>query len=276
MSERFSERIGAQIPPKIVQLEGMSDDLRNSLWNIVVFVCDANSWVKFSRFVAMSIRKTRIDEVPDGNSSARAWLKSVFLESEWFIASDIIEALSSAGVLQQLYESDWQHRKRQEGAIHALNHVLERERSGYRFIDGTLSPIAEPQEVAEVESALSATSSGFHGARSHLATALEMLGKRPEPDYRNAVKEAVSAVESVCRVLTNKDKATLGDALKALDSRSPIHPALKRGFLSIYGYTSDQDGIRQSATRRPRPAKPLFQQIHHSLHSLDTDAQIPV
>jgi hypothetical protein len=31
-----------------------------------------------------------------------------------------------------------------------------------------------------------------------------------------------------------------------------------------------------SATRLPRPAKPLFQQIHHSLHSLDTDAQIPV
>jgi hypothetical protein len=34
--------------------------------------------------------------------------------------------------------------------------------------------------------------------------------------------------------------------------------------------------VEESATRRPRPAKPLFQQIHHSLHSLDTDAQIPV
>jgi hypothetical protein len=36
------------------------------------------------------------------------------------------------------------------------------------------------------------------------------------------------------------------------------------------------DEMAESATRRPRPAKLLFQQIHHSLHSLDTDAQIPV
>ncbi len=34
--------------------------------------------------------------------------------------------------------------------------------------------------------------------------------------------------------------------------------------------------FKRSVTRRPRPAKPLFQRIRHSLHSLDTDARIRV
>ncbi|MCP4902747.1 MAG: diguanylate cyclase, partial [bacterium] len=34
--------------------------------------------------------------------------------------------------------------------------------------------------------------------------------------------------------------------------------------------------VRWSVTRRPRSAKPLFQRIRHSLHSLDTDARIRV
>lgn len=37
-----------------------------------------------------------------------------------------------------------------------------------------------------------------------------------------------------------------------------------------------ENDFRTSVTRCPRPAKPLFQRIRHSLHSLDTDARIRV
>jgi hypothetical protein len=44
-----------------------------------------------------------------------------------------------------------------------------------------------------------------------------------------------------------KDKnASLGAALKVLEKRGVMHPALKSAFSSLYGYTSGADGIRHA------------------------------
>lgn len=72
------------------------------------------------------------------------------------------------------------------------------------------------------------------------------MDKREKPDFRNSIKESISAVESLAQSITGKPKATLGDALKILEQKHNLHPALKSGFLSIYGYTSNADGIRHA------------------------------
>jgi hypothetical protein len=47
--------------------------------------------------------------------------------------------------------------------------------------------------------------------------------------------------------LTADEKATLGDALKQLEKRGlSIHPCLKTAFSKLYGYTTDQGGIRHA------------------------------
>jgi hypothetical protein len=46
--------------------------------------------------------------------------------------------------------------------------------------------------------------------------------------------------------LTGNPKATLGQALKQIEKDNNIHPALKSSFSSLYGYTSDADGIRHA------------------------------
>lgn len=85
------------------------------------------------------------------------------------------------------------------------------------------------------------------GARTHISTALQLLSDRENPDYRNSIKESISAVEAVCMVLVGDKSASLGKALKRLeDNGIKIHPSLRSGFSSIYGYTSDQGGIRHA------------------------------
>jgi hypothetical protein len=56
----------------------------------------------------------------------------------------------------------------------------------------------------------------------------------------------MSAVESAVRIITGDHKATLGDALKKLDSVKALHPALMQAMGKLYGYTSDEGGIRHS------------------------------
>jgi hypothetical protein len=51
----------------------------------------------------------------------------------------------------------------------------------------------------------------------------------------------------MCRIITNNPKASVGDALKNLEKLGiKLHPSLKIAFGKLYGYTSDQGGIRHS------------------------------
>lgn len=73
------------------------------------------------------------------------------------------------------------------------------------------------------------------------------MSDREHPDYKNCVKESISAVESVCKVLTNDPKAELGKALKSLIANGMnIHGSLKSAILALYGYASDEGGIRHA------------------------------
>ena len=76
---------------------------------------------------------------------------------------------------------------------------------------------------------------------------MDFLADRENKDYKNSIKESISAVESICQVIVNNEKATLGEALKQLESKGlSIHPSLKQAFLKLYGYTSNQGGIRHA------------------------------
>lgn len=125
------------------------------------------------------------------------------------------------------------------------NAVLAREHSGYRFVDGQLAPITSATEIGETEEAADrAAAKGLDGIREQIAQAVRLLGQRPEPDYRNSVKEAISAVEGVVKRVNGSRGGGLHDALEVVSAKIEMHPALKIGLEKLYGYTSDSDGIR--------------------------------
>ena len=74
----------------------------------------------------------------------------------------------------------------------------------------------------------------------------KIMSNKTNPNYRNVIKESISAVEAVAKVLVGDKNAKLGNALSKLESKISIHSALKEGFKKIYGYTSDADGIRHA------------------------------
>ena len=63
--------------------------------------------------------------------------------------------------------------------------------------------------------------------------------------------KSISAVESMAKEITGKPKATLGEALKVLEVSNKIHPSLKESFSKLYGYTSDEGGIRHAMLSEP-------------------------
>ena len=148
------------------------------------------------------------------------------------------------------YFLQWQMSKHQKGVLYydlidykaEINELFQREYVGYRFIDGEITPISDDIEVAEIEKSLDIE---FQGCKSHIKKALGFLSDRDNPDYKNSIKESISAVESICQIIAQNSKATLGEALKKLEEHGvKIHEAMKKSFSSLYGYTSDEGGIR--------------------------------
>lgn len=248
MNKRFSERIGAKVPPKLLQLEGMSPELQNSLWNVIheaVHHFSRSNWVTLSRSAAFYFFRRPLDEVSSDDYIEMRFIKKSFLQMGWPEAYDFLEfvgeSLEEAGGYGVMTSTEFHN---------LSNYVLEFELSGYRFIEGRLAPITTAVEMSEISMALE-NSAGSHlkGAHMHLDAALGFLSQRPTADYRNSIKESISAVESVVRLLGKENASGLSTALKELAKKTPIHGSLQAGFNSLYGYTSDEDGIRHAILR---------------------------
>ena len=85
---------------------------------------------------------------------------------------------------------------------------------------------------------------GPAGAKTHLYSAAEAIN---ENRYADAVRESIHAVESVARTIDPNAGKTLGPALKSLEAAGVLnHRALQEAFSKLYGYTSDENGIRHA------------------------------
>ena len=108
----------------------------------------------------------------------------------------------------------------------------------------TILPAATPDEGNAVVQSLHALgAAGLNGSASHLRNASACINRG---DWAGSVRESIHAVESVARRLDPEAAKTLGPALKSLQRHGRLHPALTDAFSKLYGYTSDQQGIRHA------------------------------
>ena len=78
----------------------------------------------------------------------------------------------------------------------------------------------------------------------HLRQAAACINERR---FADSVKDSIHAVESVACIIDNKASKTLTPALDSLEkARLLNHPTLKQGFAKLYGYASDEQGIRHA------------------------------
>ena len=141
------------------------------------------------------------------------------------------------------------HPKRPFGLERQIDAVLRRAHAAYAVLDGnTIIPIGSEAERQTIERAfVDVASSEFNGARVHLRSAGSEL---TDGRYGPSIRESIHAVESVARVLDD-GATTLDPALRKLEKAINIHPALRIGFGKLYGFTSDEEGIRHSLIDEP-------------------------
>lgn len=92
---------------------------------------------------------------------------------------------------------------------------------------------------------------GMDGAAAHLRQAVEHINAQ---QYADSIADSISAVESVARMIDPEENGTLGPALDSLERVELLrHRALKDAFKKLYGYTSDEPGIRHALLDKDSP-----------------------
>ena len=246
---RFSQRIGKSPVRVDFQLESMDIPLRMAIWNafyefflewIQLLYKNSNVSV-FHEVVWAGFYYKPLNKMPDTKSVLISEYQKWFEVANWYEIYDLIEFVVNMEDDDGVYGlSEFTNR---------TNSILEMELSGYRIVSGKVVSITSSGEILAIESAINDSSKiGLMGVSTHLKSALDMISNKRDPDYRNSIKESICAVESISKIISGNMKGTLGDALASLEKSSGIviHAAMKKSFLAIYGYTSDEGGIRHA------------------------------
>jgi len=174
-----------------------------------------------------------------GGSIVATW----YLESDeiaWYQKLDLVEATIKYfnDTSTSIYDD---YNKFRGFIVDYLNSEFKRLNFAYSIIDNQIVEITSKEEIDAIETALQNPS---NGVKEHLHTALDLLSNRPEGDYRNSIKESISAVEATVREITGAKTLNFSELER---KHIILPPVLKQSFEKLYGYTNDATtGIRHA------------------------------
>lgn len=240
----FSEKYGYKEEKQILH-ETVSATLRQRVWNLF-YMQDIKKGGLWSGCISASLKgepyieafvADKLGLTVSYTTNSEVLLKKIedyLLEtSSWFDIYDFIE-----------FHLSFLEGEKRVQRIQQYNMLLEEEKAGYRVVNSMITPITNK---GEIEAIVQASNTDYLSVNEHMQKALSLYADIKSPDYENSIKESISAVEAMCCIITGMTGAgaTLGAALKKLkDNGVHIHKAMESAFSSLYGYTSDENGIR--------------------------------
>lgn len=262
----FSERYGyknisdviirEQITPEIENAICSSFDRLEQILKYSGYNFPKSKYIEIEQYIWTEYLNRRLNDFDSHLNVIIDYIQSPY--NEWYEVLDLVEF-----VIKYLYHQDiinYKQNKASHNFCQLLNHEFKRLNFAYRVVEQEIVEITSESEIKAIENAID---SSPRNIKMHLNSALEKYAQKPNGDYRNSIKESISAVEAFCRAKTGED--TLGKALNKLkESNIIIPPLLKTAFEKLYAYTNQQDtGIRHalmedSANYTPTADEALF------------------
>ena len=268
----FSERYGYTPLQKVIIKDCMPEEVINSLCTFIDLLMkrareDRNDSFNMDN-IEMQIwcyflRKRR-NEIFNYQGYQKAVIVPFLLDKKnpWYRKLDIIEYMFQA--MEQMSRRSSVLDDLLKQCINYVNAQFKDLHYGYRLVDLCITPITSDEEIEAIETAIANSKDNVY---THLSEAISLFPNRENPNYRNSIKESISAVEVVCRELTGKK--TLGDALSALEKKGiVIHNQLKSAFEKLYAYTNQEGtGVRHGLMESTGNYVPSYNEAYFMLVS---------
>lgn len=139
----------------------------------------------------------------------------------------------------------------------AINRVFDSQHVEHRMRGGYIIDIGNSAEGDAITAVLE-TGGPFGSAREHFERAMRHLSNPTDSIPLDAMREAIHAAESAGRVVAGSKAKTLSEAVREIERLRPdTHPALTRGWATLYGWTSDENGFRHGGVELTDPSPAL-------------------
>lgn len=247
MNIPFSQRYGYTKPSNVIIREDLSGAILNSVLNAFIELYDKDEFSSDFRWemnhdFARYFLNYRLDNI---TQYAPYYMYFISDEEEiWYKRIDAIEWII-AYHRKQLCNSilNWEHANNKSALnkfIEKMNWEFKRLNYAYRIINDVFIETTSESELSTINETLESADSNVI---THLSECLKLMSpSNPQLSTRNAIKEAISAVEVIARKVTNTK--TLDDAFKKFDN---LHPQIKSSMSSLYQYTNQPNtGIRHA------------------------------
>jgi hypothetical protein len=245
----FEQAEGAEPLPSQLKLREVSPELRARLW--AIFHQKLTSSSVREDYGSTRLKGPLVQLLRDWHVEQRFRAADEFTSMhEWWV-KELRSIFMNGDYLQIFGFAQWvlRHKAKPYRLEIEVGDALRKSRAAYAILDGdTIIPVGSDAEAATLQRVFSdVAASEFQGARVHLRNAGSEL---TAGNCAASIRESIQAVESVARVLEPSANA-LGPALTKLEKSAYIHGALGAGFRSLYGFTSDEKGIRHPLLDKP-------------------------
>lgn len=246
----FSQRQGLEPLPGPLALEELSHEARNRLWALFYEVTRTNTSRK-GHVQGPWFRVLYDFHIEFLTQPADKYNNNIYVVSDMY-KGFFLNPKSAYNIIFDVLEFFMRHPRCLPDFIGNVKKVFSDCRLAY-IIDtsgpATIMPAATPQEGESIQQALvDLANSGLVGATKHLRGAGQHINSG---QWTASVRESIHAVESVAKTVIEDDRATLTDALRKLrDQHWNVHPAFAKAASSLYGWTSDEAGVRHAATAK--------------------------
>lgn len=238
----FSQRAGMELIPPQLKLGEVSDELRRLLHYYIKLEIDRETYSTYAILFNKKWQRVAMDlHVLFFKEAADSFEYNAY-PNERHLSGFIQKA--PIGALFDLIEFLLRHPGCSDELKRELAESFVRARAAYRVFDCQyiVAIGAEEQAVAFERAIADAGIRNATAARKQLIAAGVALRNS---DWPGSVRESIHAVEAVA-VRLAPGTNTLGAALKVLEQRGHLHGSLKAAFGSLYGYASDEEGIRHA------------------------------
>ena len=232
----FSKRYGLRPTPEGLMYEDVVEQARVGLYHIVrqFFEKYYDLYEALCTALRLPLDKNIAVSYPSQDYLASLRIEELIMNCQWWQFYDICEVL-------------WQGLEDNRDSLSLSEHIntlFKEEHLGFELRDGKVEKIGSGFIDARVKEARYLLKEPeFKGADKHFEKAIKALNARPNPDVENCVKDAVSAIESVGRIIVNDDKALLSDIIKSMARNKIIPKPLDEAIQKVYAYRGDQPGV---------------------------------
>ena len=257
----FSQRNGYEDLPEPMKLEQLSPDLRRELCN-AVRQCLLNihkrgypscryaeNFIERTLGRFLKVAESQIRKKFDFQESLD-YFEKLLMKSNFNRVLDLLEIVFNETEFESVTVEEYEILKRLRSSSaskiqklfnkHAAPYWLDTSQQPYWFLPRT----SEEEGAAARQAMETLRQGGMNGAVTHLRKAARFINTG---DHADSIRESIHAVESVARTIDSGSSKTLGPALSSLKNCGLLqHKALEKAFQQLYGYTSDEQGIRHA------------------------------